>query len=108
MHLEQYHFNHHMFEKLKQIKDLREQAKQIKDSMGQETVRGEALGGKIMVIMDGNQEITAIDIAPELMSPEHKKEVEDGVRDAIQQAIREVQKMMARKIQRGEISLPKL
>lgn len=96
-----------MFNKLKQFKDLRDQAKQMKDALAQETVKGEAKGGKIMVIMDGNQEITAIDIDASLLTPENKKEVEDGVREAVQQAVKEIQKVMVRKMQQGEISMPK-
>ena len=97
-----------MFNKLKQIKDLREQANQLKKMLAQETVKGEAHGGKIIVIMDGNQEITAVDIASELFTPDKKKDVENGVREAVQNAIREVQKLMAKKMQQGEINLPNL
>lgn len=97
-----------MFNKLKQMKDLRDQAKQLKDMMAQETVQGEGSGGKIIVRMNGNQEILTLDIAPELLAPEHKKEVEDGVRAAMQNAISAVQHLMAKKMQQGEINLPNL
>lgn len=97
-----------MFNKLKQIKELRDQAKQLKSSLAEETVQGEALGGKILVVMDGNQEIKKLTIDSSLFAPEHKQEVEEGVQEAIGKAIREVQKIMARKIRQGEISMPNL
>jgi len=46
-----------MFNKLKQIQDLRHQANQIKNALAQETVEGSGAWGKVKVIMDGNQEI---------------------------------------------------
>ena len=95
-----------MFNKLKQMKELRDQASQLKNALAEETVRGEAKDGKILIVMDGNQHIQKLNIDSSLLAPEHKAEVEEGVREAIEKAIREVQKMMAQKIQQGDISMP--
>jgi hypothetical protein len=97
-----------MFNKLKQFKELRDQAKSLKDQLGKETVTGEAAGGKITVVMDGNQEILSLDIDPALLAPDKKEEVERGVKDAIAHAIRQVQKLMAKKLSDGQISMPNL
>jgi hypothetical protein len=95
-----------MFNKLKQIKDLRSQANEMKNMLAQETVTGEAKGGKITIVMDGNQEIQSVNIDPELLSPDNKKNVEDGIREAVQSAVKEVQKIMVKKMQSGDISMP--
>jgi len=82
-----------MFSKLKQFKDLRSQAKTMQDALGQETVTVEKKGVKI--IMDGNMEIK------EISTPEGlKKESLDGIlKEAINEAIKKTQRLMAKKMQ---------
>ena len=53
-----------MFNKIKQLKNLRDQASQIKQMLAQETVQAQAAHGQVSMVMDGNQEMLAIDIAP--------------------------------------------
>lgn len=95
-----------VFSKLKQFKDLRSQAKTLQNKLAEETVHADAKGGKVTVIMDGNQKITALDIDTSLLSPDKKKEVEEGVQEAIESAIKKVQRVMAAKIKDSGISLP--
>lgn len=95
-----------IFSKLKQFKDLRDQAKGLRDTLSKETVHAEALAGKIHVIMDGNQDIVALDIDESLFSPEQKKNVEAGVREAISSAIKKVHRIMADKFKASGLNLP--
>lgn len=95
-----------MFSKLKQFKDLRSQAKSLQNTLAAETVHADARGGKIQLVMDGNQKITILDIDPSLLSPDRKKEVEDGIKEAIESATKKVQKIMAEKLQSSGMSLP--
>jgi len=96
-----------IFSKLKQYKDLRSEAKKFQSTMATENVHGEAAGGKIHIIMDGNQDIMAIDIADELLNPAKKKEVEDGLKKAFADAVKKIQRVMAEKVRKGDLSLPK-
>ncbi len=94
-----------MFNKLKQIQDLRQQANQIKTALAQETVEGSGAWGKIIITMDGNQEVKQVQIDPEILSDQSK--VETGVKDATNDAIKKVQKVMAQKMQQmGGLNLP--
>lgn len=95
-----------MFQKLKQYKDLRDTAKQAQDILSKETVHGDALGGKIGIVMDGNQEILSIDIDDSLLSPEHKDKIEKGIKDAIKSAMKQLQRVMLKKVQSGELQMP--
>jgi len=47
-----------MFNKIKQIKDLRSQAKQLQNTLAAESVTTDKAG--ITVIMNGNMEITSL------------------------------------------------
>ena len=97
-----------MFNKLKEIKDLKKQANDIKNSMAQEAVTGEALGGDIKITMNGNQEIQAVEVSESLLSPGNKEDIERGIKDAFSKANKELQSLMMRKMQSGEIQMPSM
>lgn len=95
-----------MFSKLKQIKDLRSQAKGLQNRLAQETVHADAKGGKINLVMDGNQKIVSLDIDASLLTPEKKKDVEEGVKEVLEEAVKKVQKIMVEKMRASGMSLP--
>ena len=97
-----------MLTKLKQFKDLRAQAKTMQSVLVKETAHGSGAGGKVNVVMDGTQKIMSLDIDATLLSPDSKKKVEQGVIDAISGASKDIQKIMAKKIQSGEVTMPDL
>lgn len=97
-----------MLTKLKQFKDLRAQAKTMQSVLTKETAHGSGAGGKVNVVMDGTQKIMSLDIDVTLLSPDNKKKVEQGVIDAISGASKDIQKIMAKKIQSGEVTMPDL
>jgi DNA-binding YbaB/EbfC family protein len=97
-----------MFQKLKQYKDLRDQSKKMKSTLEKETVHADAAGGKIGVVMDGNQQILSIDIDESLFAPQHKQTVEKGIKEAIEGAMKKLQRLMIEKMKSGEIQLPDL
>lgn len=96
-----------MFSKIKQLSDLRSQANQIKQTLAQEKVTGSAAWGKISITMDGNQAVQSVTIADELLTD--KAKLEAGVKDAINDTVGKVQKVMATKMsQFGNLDLPGL
>lgn len=95
-----------MFQKLKQYKDLRDTAKQAQSVLSKETVHADAAGGKIGVVMDGNQKILSIDIDDSLLSPDNKKRIEDGIKEAIENAMKKLQRIMMQKMKSGDLEMP--
>jgi len=87
-----------MFNKLKQFKDLRDQAKTMQSELAKESLTVTELGGDISITMDGNLEVTDLTIAESLFSPDKKKKVEKGVIDAFTGAKKKMQKVMATKM----------
>ncbi len=85
-----------MFTKLKQFKDIRAKAKVIQDALSGESVEGSAGWGKVKVKMDGNQRVTDVQIDPSLMTD--AKSLAAYVKDAVNDAISKVQKVMAAKL----------
>mgnify|MGYP001599880086 FL=1 len=97
-----------MFSKLKQIKDLRDQAKDLQGKLSQETVEGTAAWGKVKIKMNGNQEVLSVSIEPELLSPSKKADVENAIKEAVGEANKKAQKVMAEKVRAGGINIPGL
>lgn len=94
-----------MFEKLKQYRDLRNKAKELQNLLAQETVEVERNGTKL--IMNGNQEITLLEINPDYLSPDKKKELEETIKDLTNEAIKKIQRVAAQKMQSlGGLNLP--
>lgn len=87
-----------MFNKLKQFKDLRDQAKTLQDTLGKESVTVDAVGGKIKLTMNGNLALTNVTIDPELLTPDKKNKLEEGLKDAHADAMKKMQRIMATKM----------
>lgn len=82
-----------MFNKLKQFKDLRSQAKTMQNALAGEFVNVNKNG--IAITMNGNMEITKIEIANELGKDELAKTLTALFNDAVKQT----QRLMAKKMQ---------
>ncbi len=82
-----------MSNKLKQLKDLRSQAKQMQNALSGESITSEKNG--VTVTMDGNMSITQIAVNPDLA----KESLETAIKDATNDAIKKTQKLMAKKMQ---------
>lgn len=86
-----------MFNKLKQFKDLRDQAKQMQSALSQESSEGSAAWGKVKITMNGNMEITKLEIDDEMMK--NKEKLIDAIKEANKEAMKKIQKVMAKKMQ---------
>lgn len=82
-----------MFNKLKQFKDLRSQAKTMQDALSGESVSIEKKG--IKMIMNGNMEIIELTIPEELS----KQDISKYMKETVNDGIKKVQKLMATKMQ---------
>lgn len=82
-----------MFNKLKQLKDLKNQAKVMQDALAQETVTEER--GGVKITMNGNMEVLSVEIAEGLS----KKAIEDNTKACFNDSIKKAQRLMAKKLQ---------
>lgn len=98
-----------VFSKLKQIQDLRSQAKKIEGVLGQEKVEVDSAGGKIKLTMTGKLEVANLSIDPSMLEASQKTRLEEAVKDAFNNAVHKTQKIMASKIQdMGGLDIPSL
>lgn len=82
-----------MFNKLKHLKDLRSQAKQMQNALAQKTITVEKNGVKI--VFNGNLEITSLTVNQEL----EKDSLEKILKDLLNDGIKKTQRLMAQKMQ---------
>jgi DNA-binding protein YbaB len=82
-----------MFNKLKQYKNLRSQAKTLQNALAGESVTVEK--GGVKVVMNGNMEITTLTVNEGLA----KSSLEGMLTDCINEAIKKTQRLMAQKMQ---------
>ena len=85
-----------MFSQLKQIKDLKEQAKKLQDELGKEIVDTEKNG--IKMTMNGSQEVLKVEITnTDILS--NKEKMESAIKECTNESIKKVQNVMAKKMQ---------
>ncbi len=85
-----------MFNKIKAVKDLRSQAKQMQNALSEVTDEGSAAHGKVKVKIDGNQQVLKVSIDDEIMN--NKAKLEEALQEAFNDAVKKIQKKMAVKM----------
>ncbi|MFA5420658.1 MAG: YbaB/EbfC family nucleoid-associated protein [Patescibacteria group bacterium] len=82
-----------MFNKLKQLKDLRSQAKTMQSALADEKVESEKNGVKM--VMNGNMEVMELKIDGDL----NKEEIAKICKELFNDSIKKTQRIMAKKMQ---------
>ncbi|MDP3964398.1 MAG: YbaB/EbfC family nucleoid-associated protein [bacterium] len=96
-----------MFNKLKQVKDLRDKAKQLQNQLAQKTAIAEHDG--VSILMDGNQEVLRVEISDELMNSGDKAKLETALRDAVNDGHKKIQRVIAEEMRSsGNFNIPGL
>jgi DNA-binding YbaB/EbfC family protein len=85
-----------MLNKLKQFKDIREQAKTLQSALAEESVTVNESG--VTLVMDGNMSIKSINIADDMLSPGKKDKLEKAITKAFEEAMKKMQRIMAMKM----------
>ncbi|MBL8030588.1 MAG: YbaB/EbfC family nucleoid-associated protein [Candidatus Doudnabacteria bacterium] len=81
-----------LFDKLKDINEMRKQASQMQAMLAQQTVTGESGGGKVKITIDGNMDVKSVEVAPEVAGD--KSEVARHVRSALEDTFKQHKKML--------------
>ncbi len=82
-----------MFNKLKQVNDIRKQAKAMQSQMAEIVVVGQSRKG-VMITIDGNQKVQGVQIEEGL----DRETLEIAVKDAFNDAVGKLQKELAVKM----------
>lgn len=85
-----------MFNKLKQVKDLRSKAKDLQSTLSEESAEGSAGWGKVKVHINGNHEVMKVSIDPEVM--DNREKLEGMIKEATNDAVKKVQHLITKKL----------
>lgn len=96
-----------VFSKLKQFKDMRDQGKKIQSALAGESATARAAGDAVVLTLDGSLNMTGLSIAPELLAPDKKDRLQSAIKEAHNDALKKMQRVMAGKMKdMGDLKFP--
>jgi DNA-binding protein YbaB len=97
-------------QQLGQLNDMRKQAQQIQKALEAETIEHSYASGNIKITIRGDQKIQAIKIDPAWMASQAHDKLEAAIKDGVNQAVFEAQKVAMKKLQGmgGGLGIPGL
>ncbi len=84
-----------LFDKLKDVNEMRKQAKQLEAMLATVSVTGSSSGDKIKITMDGNQNIKSVEVSPDIAGD--KSEVARHIRAALEDLFKQHKKVLQSK-----------
>lgn len=85
-----------MFDKIKQLNDMRKQAQELQKILASEEIVGVSRNDYIKITMDGNQTIKSVLVADEIVG--NKILLEDSIKQAVESANEKIKQMMMSKM----------
>ena len=77
---------------------MRSQAKELQSKLSDESVTVKSAGDKVVMTMDGNLTMTGLAIDEEMLTPDMKNKLQEGIKDAHKNAMSKIQRIMAMKM----------
>ncbi len=84
-----------MFDKMKQLYEMQQQAKKMKQDLEAQVIEKTLLGGKLKLSMNGTFEVKSISIDDSLLNPSQKAILESSLAKLITDATEEIGKKSA-------------
>lgn len=100
----------HMFDIMKQVKEMQEKMAVLQEELGRRTVTGSSGGGIVTVTATGKMEIAAVSVDKALLDDEDTSMLEDMVCAAVNDALVKARDMMGQEMRAvtGGIGIPGL
>ena len=97
-----------MFDKMRELYKLQSKARRIKKELKKTEIAAEAADGKIEVVFNGEQTIKSVKIDQSMLKAENQRELESGLKSAIEEAIKQSQKIAQEQMKEiaGDLNLP--
>ena len=84
-----------LFDKLKDVNEMRKQAKQIEQTLSKEEITGKSSGSKIVIIMDGNQNVKSVQVDDSIVGD--RGDIARNIREALEDLNKKHKKMLQSK-----------
>ena len=86
-----------MFEKMKQLMDMRKMAQEAERRLGEVRIEKTALGGKLKIVVNGNHRVESLSIDESLFNPGQKTTVEKALAALLTESAEAVKREAAAK-----------
>uniref|UniRef100_A0A7C1J7R1 Nucleoid-associated protein ENQ35_01175 n=1 Tax=Ammonifex degensii TaxID=42838 RepID=A0A7C1J7R1_9THEO len=95
---------------MKQVQKLQSQIVKLQEELGAKTTEATAGGGVVRAVVNGRQELVALQIKPEAVDPEDVEMLQDIIVAAVNEALRQSREMVAQEMGKltGGLGLPGL
>lgn len=95
---------------MKQVQKLQGEMAKLQEELAQRKTEATAGGGVVRAVVNGRQEVVALDIKPEAVDPEDVEMLQDLIVAAVNEALRQSRDMVAREMGRltGGLGIPGL
>lgn len=88
-----------MFDKIKQLQEMKQKMDEVKERLDNTTVKGEAEGGQVVVTSTGNRKIKEVIISQELVATGDVEQIGDLVTIATNRALENAERLAEREMQ---------
>lgn len=87
---------------------MQQEMMKLQKELEEKTIEASAGGGAVTAVVNGKKQIESINIKPEVVDPDDVEMLEDLVMAAVNEAMRQVDEMMAREMSKftGGMNLP--
>lgn len=95
---------------LKQVQKIQAEMMRLQEELANRTVEATAGGGAVKAVVNGRQELVALEIKPGVVDPEDVEMLADLVLTAVNNALQQSREMVAREVGKitGGLPLPGL
>jgi DNA-binding YbaB/EbfC family protein len=93
---------------MKQAQSLQERMAKVQQELGRRTVEASAGGGMVTVVVNGHQEVEAIRIEPAVLAGADPTVLQELIRSAVNEGVRQSKAMAAEAMKEvaGELPIP--
>lgn len=77
---------------------MRDQAKELQAKLSAETVTVKTAGDNVIMTLNGTLEMVGLAIGLELLTPDKKSKLEEAIKEAHRNALKQMQRIMAMKM----------
>ncbi len=84
-----------LLDKLKDVNEMRKQAKQIEMMLAAEEITGKSSGEKIVIIIDGNQNVKSVQVSDSIVGD--RGDIARNIREALEDLNKKHKKMLQSK-----------
>lgn len=93
---------------MKQVQKMQADMAKLQEELVNKTVEATAGGGAVKIVMNGKQEVQALEIDPEVLNPDDAEMVQDLLIAVFNEALRKSQDMVSQEMNKitGGIKMP--